>query len=76
MVNEHGRLLYPRALALLEQATEIEQLLPGRERCHPRVCQQHHGKLYLAEVIARYRRDFLTLPLEMSVGNSQMRLTR
>ncbi len=26
MVNEHGRLLYPRALALLEQAVEIEQL--------------------------------------------------
>ncbi len=25
-VNEHGRLLYPRALALLEQAVEIEQL--------------------------------------------------
>ena len=26
VVNEHGRLLYPRALALLEQAVEIEQL--------------------------------------------------
>ena len=26
VVNEHGRLLYPRALALLEQAIEIEQL--------------------------------------------------
>lgn len=26
VVNEHGRLLYPRALALLEQTTEIEQL--------------------------------------------------
>ena len=30
VVNEHGRLLYPRALALLEQALEIEQLFRGR----------------------------------------------
>lgn len=29
VVNEHGRLLYPRALALLERATEIEQLFRG-----------------------------------------------
>ncbi|WP_399338473.1 LysR family transcriptional regulator, partial [Streptomyces sp. NPDC051658] len=26
VINEHGRLLYPKALALLEQAGEIEQL--------------------------------------------------
>ena len=26
MTNEHGRLLYPKAIALLEQAGEIEQL--------------------------------------------------
>ncbi len=29
VVNEHGRLLYPRALALLEQAVEIEQVVPS-----------------------------------------------
>ena len=29
VVNEHGRLLYPRALALLERALEIEQLFRG-----------------------------------------------
>ena len=32
VVNEHGRLLYPRALALLEQAVEIEQLFRRRQR--------------------------------------------
>ncbi|VTP70620.1 putative DNA-binding transcriptional regulator [Proteus vulgaris] len=26
VTNEHGRLLYPRALSLLERATEVEQL--------------------------------------------------
>ena len=26
VLNEHGRLLYPRAVGLLEQAIEIEQL--------------------------------------------------
>ncbi len=29
MINEHGRLLYPKALAMLEQLGEIKQLF-----CH------------------------------------------
>jgi len=71
VVNEHGRLLYPRAVALLEQAGEIKQLF-REENGAMRVCASSTiGNYILPEVIARYRRDFPSLPLEMSVGNSQ-----
>jgi DNA-binding transcriptional LysR family regulator len=71
VVNEHGRLLYPRALATLEQATEIEQLF-REDNGHIRVfASSTIGNYILPEIIARYRRDFPVLPLELSVGNSQ-----
>ncbi len=71
MVNEHGRLLYPRAPALLEQATEIEQLFREDNGAIRVYASSTIGNYILPEVIARYRRDFPTLPLEMSVGNSR-----
>jgi DNA-binding transcriptional LysR family regulator len=71
VVNEHGRLLYPRALALLEQAIEIEQLFREDNGAIRVYASSTIGNYILPEVIARYRRDFPTLPLEMSVGNSQ-----
>ncbi len=73
VVNEHGRLLYPRALALLEQATEIEQLFREDNGAIRVYASSTIGNYILPEVIARYRRDFPTLPLEMSVGNSRGR---
>ncbi|STU65823.1 LysR family transcriptional regulator YeiE [Klebsiella pneumoniae subsp. pneumoniae] len=48
VVNEHGRLLYPRALALLERALEIEQLFRGDNGGDPSLRQQHHRQLYYA----------------------------
>jgi len=71
VVNEHGRLLYPRALALLEQTVEIEQLFREDNGAIRVYASSTIGNYILPEVIARYRRDFPTLPLEMSVGNSQ-----
>ena len=71
VVNEHGRLLYPRALALLEQAIEIEQLFREDNGAIRVFASSTIGNYILPEVIARYRRDFPSLPLEMSVGNSQ-----
>lgn len=71
VVNEHGRLLYPRALALLEQATEIEQLFREDNGAIRVYASSTIGNYILPEIIARYRRDFPGLPLEMSVGNSQ-----
>jgi len=71
VVNELGRLLYPRALALLEQATEIEQLFREDNGAIRVYASSTIGNYILPEIIARYRRDFPGLPLEMSVGNSQ-----
>jgi Transcriptional regulator len=71
VVNEHGRLLYPRALALLEQATEIEQLFREDNGAIRVYASSTIGNYILPEMIAHYRRDFPGLPMELSVGNSQ-----
>ena len=71
VVNEHGRLLYPRALALLEQTTEIEQLFRKDNGAIRVYASSTIGNYILPAMIARYRHDFPDLPLELSVGNSQ-----
>ena len=71
VVNEHGRLLYPRVVGLLEQAGEIEQLFREANGAIRVYASSTIGNYILPEMIARYRRDFPALPLEMSVGNSQ-----
>ena len=71
VVNEHGRLLYPRALALLEQATEIEQLFREENGAIRVYASSTIGNYILPAVIARYRKSWPDLPLEMKVGNSQ-----
>lgn len=71
VVNEHGRLLYPRALALLEQASEIEQLFREDNGAIRVYASSTIGNYLLPEMIGRYRRDFPDLPIELSVGNSQ-----
>ncbi len=71
VVNEHGRLLYPRALALLEQTIEIEQLFRENNGAIRVYASSTIGNYILPAMIARYRQDFPDLPLELSVGNSQ-----
>ncbi|WP_284960352.1 DNA-binding transcriptional regulator YeiE [Citrobacter portucalensis] len=71
VVNENGRLLYPRALALLEQTTEIEQLFREDNGAIRVYASSTIGNYILPAMIARYRQDFPDLPLELSVGNSQ-----
>ena len=71
VVNEHGRLLYPRVVGLLEQAIEVEQLFKEDNGAIRVFASSTIGNYILPEMIAHYRRDFPTLPLEMSVGNSQ-----
>lgn len=71
MVNEHGRLLYPRVVALLEQASEVEQLFRGDNGAIRIYASSTIGNYILPEIIAHYRHDFPDLPLELSVGNSQ-----
>ncbi len=71
VVNEHGRLLYPRAVGLLEQAGEIELLFKEDNGAIRLFASSTIGNYLLPGMIAAYRRDFPTLPLELSVGNSQ-----
>lgn len=71
VVNEHGRLLYPRVVGLLEQALEVEQLFSEANGAIRVFASSTIGNYILPQMIARYRRDFPTLPLDMSVGNSQ-----
>ncbi|EBR9628971.1 TPA: DNA-binding transcriptional regulator YeiE [Salmonella enterica subsp. enterica serovar Enteritidis] len=71
VVNEHGRLLYPRALALLEQAVEIEQLFREYNGAIRVYASSTIGNYILPAMIARYRQHYPALPLELSVGNSQ-----
>ncbi|MTH47922.1 DNA-binding transcriptional regulator YeiE [Intestinirhabdus alba] len=70
VVNEHGRLLYPRALALLERAVEIERLFLEDNGAIRVYASSTIGNYVLPAAIARYRRDFPDLPLEVCVGNS------
>lgn len=71
VINEHGRLLYPKALALLEQAGEIEQLFRHDGGALRIAASSTIGNYMLPEMIARYRQDFPATPLELNVGNSQ-----
>jgi DNA-binding transcriptional LysR family regulator len=71
VVNEHGRLLYPRAVGLMEQAGEIEQLFKEDNGAIRLFASSTIGNYLLPGMIATYRRAFPALPLELSVGNSQ-----
>lgn len=75
VINEHGRLLYPKALALLEQAGEIERLF-SEDSGALRICASSTvGNYMLPAMIASYRVDYPNSPLELNVGNSQEVMT-
>ncbi len=70
VINEHGRLLYPKALALLEQAGEIERLF-SKDNGSLRIgASSTIGNYMLPGMIASYRLDFPATPLELNVGNT------
>jgi DNA-binding transcriptional LysR family regulator len=70
VINEHGRLLYPKALALLEQAGEIERLF-NQDNGSLRIgASSTIGNYMLPAMIAGYRLDFPDTPLELNVGNT------
>jgi DNA-binding transcriptional LysR family regulator len=71
VLNEHGRLLYPRAVGLLEQATDIEQLFREDNGAIRLYASSTIGNYLLPGMLAAWRRDYPQLPLELSVGNSQ-----
>lgn len=71
VVNENGRLLYPKVLALLEQATEVEQLFQQNDSALRVSASTTIGNYMLPEIIAAYRHEFPHTPLELNVGNSR-----
>lgn len=71
IVNEHGRLLYPKAVSLLEQAKETEQLFREDNGAIRIAASSTIGNYLLPAMMANYRRDFPQAPLELTVGNSQ-----
>ncbi|MBP9643786.1 MAG: LysR family transcriptional regulator, partial [Budvicia sp.] len=63
VVNENGRLLYPKVLALLEQATEVEQLFQQNDSALRVAASTTIGNYMLPEIIAAYRHEFPHTPL-------------
>lgn len=70
VLNEHGRLLYPKAVALLEQTEEIEQLFKQENGALRLSASSTIGNYILPAKMAAYWRDFPQAPLELNVGNS------
>ncbi|WP_294902825.1 DNA-binding transcriptional regulator YeiE [Tatumella sp. UBA2305] len=70
IVNEHGRLLYPKAVSLLEQAKEAEQLFRDDDGAIRIGASSTIGNYLLPQMMANYRHDFPQAPLELTVGNS------
>jgi len=70
VINEHGCLLYPKALALLEQASEIERLFSHDSGSLKIGASSTIGNYMLPAMIAGYRLDFPETPLELNVGNT------
>jgi len=71
IINEHGRLLYPRAMALLDHANDIELLFKQGQGALSLAASSTIGNYLLPAVIADYRRDLPDARLELTVGNSQ-----
>ncbi|ATM95220.1 putative DNA-binding transcriptional regulator [Yersinia frederiksenii] len=71
VTNEHGRLLYPKARALLDQSIEIEQLFLQDLGALRIAASSTIGNYMLPGMIAKYRRDFPGTPLELNIGNTQ-----
>src|SRR6059058_5166451 len=72
-LNEDGRLLYPKAVEMVERAQEMEQLFRGERRAVDlRVgASSTIGNYLLPGLIARFRNERPGSRLQMEVGNTQ-----
>lgn len=71
VTNEHGRLLYPKALALLEQALEVEQLFKKEMGAVRLAASTTIGNYMLPQLLAKYRYDHPSIPLELNISNTE-----
>lgn len=70
MLNENARLLFPRALAMLEQAQELETLFVGGRSKLKLGASTTIGNYLLPKVVASYNHDFPAINLILNIGNS------
>ena len=70
MLNENARLLFPRALAMLEQAQELETLFAGGRSKLKLGASTTIGNYLLPKVVASYNRDFPAINLILNIGNT------
>lgn len=70
VTNEHGRLLYPKALALLEQALEVEKLFKKEMGAVRLAASTTIGNYMLPQLLAEYRHDHPDIPLELNISNT------
>ncbi len=71
VTNEHGRLLYPRALSLLERATEVEQLFQAGNGALRIAASTTIGNYILPQMLGNFHHNYPDIPLEMSIGNTE-----
>ncbi|WP_446469388.1 DNA-binding transcriptional regulator YeiE [Xenorhabdus stockiae] len=71
VTNEHGRLLYPKALALLEQTGEVEQLFKLEMGALRLAASSTIGNYMLPEMLAKYRKEYPDTPLELHISNTE-----
>lgn len=71
VTNEHGRLLYPRAVALLEQAGEIEQLFKTDAGALRFAASTTIGNYMLPKILGTYRAVHENTPLELYISNTE-----
>ena len=71
VTNEHGRLLYPKAIALLEQAGEIEQLFKTDAGALRFAASTTIGNYMLPEMLGAYRAVHENTPVELFIANTE-----
>lgn len=71
VTNEHGRLLYPKAVALLEQAGEIEQLFKTDAGALRFAASTTIGNYMMPKILGTYRSAHENTPLELYISNTE-----
>lgn len=71
VLNENGRALLPGALALLEQAGELQGLFESAHHAPLRVAASLTiGEYLLPQIIARWQVDHRDSPVQLTIGNT------
>ncbi len=71
VLNEQGRAMLPGAIALLEQAGELQEIFAAEHRVPLRLAASLTiGEYLLPEIIASWKRDHPESPVQLTIGNT------